>query len=76
MVQIGNVNAVSDAAVGTIMAHAAVQAAALNVKINSVGLQDRSLAQMWIEEVNALEAETAGIAQTTKQIAAERGGFA
>ncbi|MCB9418719.1 MAG: glutamate formimidoyltransferase [Ardenticatenaceae bacterium] len=76
MAQIGNVNAVSDAAAGAIMAHAAVQAAALNVKINSVGLQDRSLAQQWTEEVDALEAETAVIVQATKQIAAERGGFA
>ncbi len=76
MAQIGNVNAVSDAAAGAIMAHAAVQAAALNVKINGVGLQNRNLAQQWTEEVNALEAETAVIAQNTKQIAAKRGGFA
>ena len=76
MAKIGNVNAVSDAAAGAIMAHAAVQAAALNVKINGVGLQDRNLAHMWTEEVNALEVETAVIAQKTKQIAAERGRFA
>ncbi len=76
MAQIGNVNAVSDAAAGAIMAHAAVQAAALNVKINGVGLQNRNLAQQWTEEVNALEAETAVMAQNTKQIAAKRGGFA
>ena len=76
MAQIGNVNAVSDAAAGAIMAHAAVQAATLNVKINGVGLQDRRLAQLWTEEVDALEAETAVIVHNTKQIAAERGGFA
>jgi glutamate formiminotransferase / formiminotetrahydrofolate cyclodeaminase len=76
MAKIGNVNAVSDAAAGAIMAHAAVQAAALNVKINGVGLQNRKLAQQWTEEVAALEAETAVIAQNAKQIAAERGGFA
>jgi glutamate formiminotransferase/formiminotetrahydrofolate cyclodeaminase len=75
MAQIGNANAVSDAAAGAIMAHAAVQAAALNVKINGVGLQDRNLAQMWTEEVDALEAETAVIVQNVKQTVAERGGF-
>jgi glutamate formiminotransferase/formiminotetrahydrofolate cyclodeaminase len=75
MAQIGNPNAVTDAAAGTIMAHAAVQAAALNVKINAVSLQDQNLARQWAEEVTTLEAETAVIVQTTKQTAAERGGF-
>lgn len=75
MAQIGNPNAVTDAAAGAIMAHAAVQAAALNVKINAVSLQDQNLAQQWSEEVNALETETAVIVQATKQTAAERGGF-
>ncbi|MCP5099458.1 MAG: glutamate formimidoyltransferase, partial [Chloroflexi bacterium] len=45
--KVGNINAVSDAAAAVIMAHAAVQAAALNVKINAVGLQDQTLAAEW-----------------------------
>ncbi len=75
MAEIGNANAVSDGAAGAIMAHAAVQAAALNVKINAVGLQDRALAQSWQTEVDRLETETAAFAQAAKEIAAERGGF-
>jgi glutamate formiminotransferase/formiminotetrahydrofolate cyclodeaminase len=74
--RIGNPNAVTDAAAGTIMAHAAVQAAALNVKINAVSLKNQDLAKSWAKEVADYEAETAVISQTTKQIAAERGGFA
>ena len=73
--EIGNVNAVSDAAAGAIMAHAAVQAAALNVKINAVGLQDRQIVANWKAEVDALESETADIVAAVKAIAAERVGF-
>jgi len=75
MAKIGNVNAVTDGTAGVILAHAAVQTAALNVKINAVGLQNQTLAQVWREEVDALEAETAVLVAETKQIAAERGGF-
>lgn len=75
MVEIGNANAVTDGAAGVIMAHAAVQVAGLNVKINGVSLQDQTLAHIWKTEVEALEAETAVLAQTAKKIAAERGKF-
>ena len=75
MAAAGNVNAVSDGAAGAIMAHAAVQAAALNVKINGVGLKDRALAQAWTEEADALVAESAALAETAQRHAAERGGF-
>ena len=75
MAAAGNVNAVSDGAAGAIMAHAAVQAAALNVKINGVGLRDRALAAAWTTEVDALTAETAALAASAQQVAAQRGGF-
>lgn len=73
--QVGNPNAVTDAAAGAIMAHAAVQAAALNVKINASSLKNKQLAQTWIDEVSALEAETAAMVEVAKKIAADRGGF-
>ena len=75
MVQHGNANAVTDAAAAVIMAHAAVQTAALNVKINAVDLKDRVLAKSWHEEVAALEAKTSELVETTKAAAAERGSF-
>lgn len=72
---IGNVNAATDAAVGTIMARAAVHGAGLNVKINSVNLKNRELADRWAAEVVSLIAEAEELAQSTIIIAKERGGF-
>lgn len=72
---IGNVNAATDAAVGAIMARAAAEGAGLNVRINSVSLQDRALAQAWREEVEALLAEVGDVAAAAIATATERGGF-
>ncbi|MCA9951426.1 MAG: glutamate formimidoyltransferase [Anaerolineales bacterium] len=71
----GNVNAVSDAAAAVFMARAAVQSAALNVKINAVSLQNRALAQTMVQNVELLEKEVAQIATAVAVTAAERGGF-
>jgi glutamate formiminotransferase/formiminotetrahydrofolate cyclodeaminase len=73
--EIGNANAVTDAAAGTIMARAAVQIAAMNVKINAVGLKNQQLAQSWAEELAQIEAQVTGIAEKTAATAARRGGF-
>lgn len=72
---IGNKNAVTDAAAAALMARAAVQAAALNVKTNAVGLQNRELAQSWNAEVEALQDEANALAEAVAATAAERGGF-
>jgi formiminotetrahydrofolate cyclodeaminase len=47
MARSGNANAVTDATAGGIMARAAAEVAALNVKINGTGLQDKARAQAW-----------------------------
>jgi glutamate formiminotransferase/formiminotetrahydrofolate cyclodeaminase len=73
--EIGNTNAVTDAAAGVIMARAAVQIAAMNVKINAVGLKDQQLAQTWADELAQLESEVTEIAERTAATAAQRGGF-
>jgi formiminotetrahydrofolate cyclodeaminase len=73
--QFGNSNAVTDAAAAGLMARAAVQTAALNVKINARGLQNPHLALAWQQEVASLEAEVAALAGSIIAIAAERGGF-
>lgn len=73
--EVGNANAVSDAAAGALLARAAVEAAALNVKINGASLQDQSLAQSWREEIDDLEEEMNEIATAVKETAASRGGF-
>ncbi|HEX6386579.1 MAG TPA: glutamate formimidoyltransferase [Anaerolineae bacterium] len=73
--EIGNQNAVTDAAAAALMARAAVQAAALNVKTNAAGLQNQDLARSWNAEVEALQDEAAALAEAVTAIAAERGGF-
>jgi glutamate formiminotransferase/formiminotetrahydrofolate cyclodeaminase len=73
--EIGNDNAVTDAAAGAIMARAAVQIAAMNVKINAVGLKNQQLANSWAEELAQLDAQVTAIAQKTAATAARRGGF-
>ena len=48
----GNPNSVSDAGVGLISAYAAMQGAALNVKINVVGLENESKKQEFLVQTN------------------------
>ena len=72
---IGNGNAVTDAAAAAVLARAAVQVAAMNVKINAVGLTDQELVQSWREELASLETETERLAMQAVASAAERGGF-
>ena len=71
---IGNVNAATDAAVGTIMARAATQAAGLNVKVNGAGLTDRARAAAWAAAVDALVEEVEQLARAAVGAAGERGG--
>lgn len=75
MTRLGNTNAVTDAAAGGLMARAAVQIAALNVKINTLSLTDRAVAQTMLDEIGRLEAEANTLAETIQHTAAERGGF-
>jgi formiminotetrahydrofolate cyclodeaminase len=71
--RIGNVNAVTDAAAAAIMARAAVQAAALNVKVNLAGLTDQPLASAWRSEVDEIEAATNVLSDSVVALASERG---
>jgi glutamate formiminotransferase/formiminotetrahydrofolate cyclodeaminase len=54
MVEIGNPNSLSDAAVGALCARAAVFGANLNVRINCKDLNDKSLAEKYVQEANAI----------------------
>ncbi len=73
--QIGNVNAVTDAAAGALLANTAVQIAAMNVRINAVNLKNQDLAAQWQTELETLTVETAAIAAAVMTTAQERGGF-
>jgi glutamate formiminotransferase/formiminotetrahydrofolate cyclodeaminase len=73
--EIGNVNAVTDATAGVLLANTAVQIAAMNVKINALSLKNQELAAQWQVELETLLAETAVIAESVMATAQERGGF-
>jgi glutamate formiminotransferase/formiminotetrahydrofolate cyclodeaminase len=74
--KIGNINAVTDAAAGALLAQAAVETAALNVQINATSVENKKLVNSWQEELATLSQETAELAHAVKEVAAERGGFA
>ena len=57
--RIGNVNAVSDAGVAVLLAEAAAQSGALNVKINLGWIEDKAFTKSAWERVLAILAETA-----------------
>lgn len=57
--RIGNVNAVSDAGVAVLLAEAAAQSGALNVKINLGWIEDKAFTESAWERVLAILAETA-----------------
>ncbi|WP_420630448.1 glutamate formimidoyltransferase [Candidatus Leptofilum sp.] len=74
--KIGNINAVTDATAGVLLAQAAVETAVLNVKINATSVKNKALVANWQQEMTTLTQETAVLVQETKAVAAERGGFA
>jgi glutamate formiminotransferase/formiminotetrahydrofolate cyclodeaminase len=76
IVQVGNANAVTDGAAAGIMARAAVEIAAMNVKINALSPQDQVLAADRTAEVDALVQETQALAADIAATAAVRAGFA
>lgn len=59
--EIGNVNAVSDAGVAVLLADAAAQSAALNVKINIGWIQDEAFCESAWSRVQEILAETAAL---------------
>ncbi len=71
----GNVNAVTDGAAAGILARAAVEIAALNVRINARDLKDQETAANWLAEIQVLETEVKATAQLISENAADRGNF-
>ncbi len=73
--QVGNVNAITDAGTAAWLARAAVAGAALNVRINGVGLDDRARAESWLAEVAELERRAEALVAEVQAIVVERGGL-
>jgi glutamate formiminotransferase/formiminotetrahydrofolate cyclodeaminase len=76
LAKVGNVNAVTDATAGVLLAQAAVETAALNVKINATNIDNKQLVTEWQEELATLQKDTAELVQQIKAVAQKRGGFA
>jgi glutamate formiminotransferase/formiminotetrahydrofolate cyclodeaminase len=57
--EIGNPNAATDAGSAGSMAHASLQAAGLNVKINASSVSDREAADAWLQELTHLTDQAA-----------------
>ena len=75
IVEVGNLNAITDAAAGALLAQTAVRIAALNVKVNAVNLQDRALADNWRQQTNDLENEVDRLLADILTLVSERSGF-
>jgi glutamate formiminotransferase/formiminotetrahydrofolate cyclodeaminase len=55
LAEIGNVNAITDAASGAALARAALRAASLNVKVNASGVTDQAVARSWLSQLADFE---------------------
>ena len=68
----GNSNAITDAGVAALLAHAAATGAAYNVRVNVQALEDRSKGQTLLRSAQELVKQAADLAERTRQ-AVERG---
>lgn len=73
--RIGNLNAITDAAVGGRLAATAVHSASLNVRINLQSLKDKIAAERFDSEIRSLEAEVEEILGQLDEVLRERGGL-
>ncbi len=68
----GNANSVSDAGVAAYMLHAALESAALNVRINLNGLNDPEFVGWKQDEVQSLRSTSAGVLEEIQTVVDER----
>jgi glutamate formiminotransferase / formiminotetrahydrofolate cyclodeaminase len=75
VVELGNHNAVIDAAVGAHMAAAAVESASMNVRVNLLGVNDPYLVTRYIDEVHHILTETRALHPRIIAAAYQRAGL-
>jgi formiminotetrahydrofolate cyclodeaminase len=68
----GNINAISDAMSGAAMARAAVTAAGYNVRINLDSLEEKSVGQNMLDELQELEKRADSIDQALRKTMEDR----
>ena len=75
MAQIGNLNAISDAASGVFQARAGLEAAFLNVEINLLGYENETVAAGLLRDARDLRQESEGILTELKTLLKSRAGL-
>jgi len=73
--ELGNVNAISDAAAGAALAKAAIEGAGLNVRINLLGLEKETAPAQMLGELRMIEKQVEKYHQSLYEILVERGGM-
>lgn len=73
--EIGNLNAISDAASGATLARASLLCSAYNVRINMLSLDDQQAVKALAEQVSELEMKSAALDMKIRQILGDRGGM-
>ena len=73
--QKGNANAISDAGSAMYLAHSAMHAAALTVRINAEAATDREAAQAWLQEIHGLETRATDIVKQVRHTLKSRSGI-
>ncbi len=76
MILYGNLNAISDAGSAAALASAALNGAALNVRINTPGLDNQESAADLLEQIKRLERRGAELQEQIHSQLFQRGGFA
>lgn len=71
----GNLNAISDAGSAASLAYAALNGAALNVRVNALGLEDQGTADNLINQIEQLEIQGSDLQKQIRKQITDRGGF-
>jgi len=75
MAEIGNVNAISDAGAGVNLGKAAFEAAAMNVRINLLGIESEAEPARMLEELKALASAARALLEQANLVIHERSGM-
>jgi formiminotetrahydrofolate cyclodeaminase len=75
VVELGNHNAVIDGAVGVHLASAAMESAALNMRVNLLGLTDEDVVNRYTDEINQIQETSRPLSESILNTARERAGL-
>lgn len=73
--EIGNLNAISDAASAATLARASLLCSTYNVRINTLGLEDQAIIDGLLKPLREFEARSAALDEKLRRLMSERGGM-